>query len=443
MAINQSINKSLPLGKFKLIIPLALSVCYFTNNTTASIFVHSDDKNTLEFISSPTIRTVKTHKLGWELADPVIELNGNDRVVLTFDDISNTPGNYSYSIIHCDSEWNPSNLFINDYMDGFEVNEIRDYSFSTGTTSSYTHYRLELPNRDVRMRISGNYLIRVFDTYSPDEIILQRRFLVYEPLVNITASIRQPSAGEFRFTGQQVELLLNTARLRITDPFAEVKAVVCQNHLFQGCHEDIKPAFVRGEVLDYSQPNALIFEGGNEYRLFDSKSIRYNGQGIQSISYYGGEFHIQLNEDQDRRSTRYTFYPDLNGRFVVNLERSSQSHIEADYAWTYFTLRTPMEVDEGKSVHLFGELTGWEISPQNRMLFNPARNAYETRLLLKQGAYNYRYLVVDNSTGEVDATHFEGSYFDTENSYTILVYYKPLGARYHRLTGYKKISTSR
>lgn len=433
---NINLNKG-----YSLIVMLFLTVCYFTNNTMAHTFVQHDRENTYEFTNSSALKTVKTHKLGWELGDPVIELNSNDRVVLTFDDISDTPGNYSYTILHCDWEWNPSNLFINDYIDGFEVNEIRDYTFSTGTATSYTHFRLELPNQDVKLKVSGNYLIQVFDTYNPDEIILQRRFWVYEPLVKITASMRQPSAGEFRLTSQQIDLKVNTSQVRVTDPFNEIKTVVCQNQLMQGCHKNIKPTYVNGNELNYSQPDALIFEGGNEYRLFDSKSIRYNGQGIKSIYHYGGEFHIQLNEDESRRHTRYTFYPDLNGRFVVNLERSGQSQIEADYTWTYFTLKTPMELDEGKSVHLFGELTGWQLSPQYKMVYNPERQAYEIRMLLKQGAYNYRYLVTDDRTGEIDTTHFEGSYYDTENSYTVLVYYKPLGSRFDRLTGYKMIST--
>ncbi len=418
---------------FFVSVPLALSANKIT--------LQHNIKETQEFNASTTIKSIKIHRVGWELADPVIALNSSDRILLSFDDISDSPGSYSYSIVHCDSEWQVSSLFLNDYQEGFEVNEVRDYSFATGTVMSYMHSRIEIPNADVRLKLSGNYLLRVFNTYEPEKVLFQRKFVLYEPLVDIIASVRQPSAGELRLTSQQIDLKLNTKSLRVTDPTNEIKTVACQNHLFQGCHERLKPVFIRGNEIDYSQPTALIFEAGNEFRFFDSKSIRYNGQGIRRIDFVGGEFHVQLTPDETRRRNGYTYYPDLNGRFVVNLERSTQSHLEADYVWTYFSLNVPMELDEGKTIYLFGEFTGWELSPANRMVFNQERSAYELRLLLKQGAYNYRYLVVNENTGIVDITHFEGNYYDTENSYTILVYYKPLGARYNRVVGYQRIST--
>jgi hypothetical protein len=426
----------------RIIISLAI-ICYFTNNNYASIIVQEETINTSDFFLQSNIKSVKIHKLGWELSEPLIELNSYDKLLLTFDNVSERPSSYSYSVVHCDSNWEPSSLFLNDYIDGFEINEIRDYSFSSGTIQSYMHCRLELPNEDLKLKISGNYLLRIFDTYNPENILIQRRFVVYEPLVGINANVRQPSAGEKRYTSQQLDLIINIGRIRVTDPNSEIKTIICQNHFFQGCHENIKPTHIRGNELDYSQPNALIFDGGNEYRVFDTKSIRYLGQGIQSIDYYGGEFHIQLKTDESRRRNRYTYYPDFNGKYVINLENSPQSSIEADYVWTYFTLKTPMELDEGKSVFLFGELTGWELSPYNRMVYNPESGSYEIRILLKQGAYNYLYLVGDSKTGEVDITHFEGSYYDTENSYFILVYYKPLGSRFDRVVGYQRISTRR
>ncbi|PKP36043.1 MAG: DUF5103 domain-containing protein, partial [Bacteroidetes bacterium HGW-Bacteroidetes-15] len=150
-----------------------------------------------------------------------------------------------------------------------------------------------------------------------------------------------------------------------------------------------------------------------------------------------------LTPDQNRRRNRYSYYSDLNGRYVVTLERSNQSQIEADYVWTYFTLTTPIELDEGKGVYLFGEITGWQLSPDNKMTYSYTRGAYELRLLLKQGAYSYRYVVANEKTGEVDVNHFEGSHFDTENSYMVMVYFKPLGARYERVVGYSKLSTQR
>lgn len=435
--------KSISLNKIINYLLVVFLYCYFTNNTLEAKNVQSKDKNTLEFVNSPDLKSIKTHKMGWELSEPSIELNGNDKLVVTFDDLSESPGTFAYTITHCNSEWEPTPIFYSDYMDGFEVNEIRDYNFSSGSIISYMHCRVEIPNDDVRLKISGNYIISIFNAYQPEEVLIQRRFIVYEQLISITANIRQPSAGEYRYSGQQMDLKIGLTGVRVSNPSTEIKTVVCQNYQFQGCIQNVKPVYFIDNEIDYSQPDALIFEGGNEFRIFDTKNIRYQAQGIQSIDFNGGMFHVQLKPDKSRRRDRYTNYSDLNGRFVVSLEQSNHSEIEADYVWTYFSLSTPMELDEGKSVYLFGELTGWQLSPNNKMTYNINRGAYEIRLLLKQGAYSYRYVVANDKTGEVDINHYEGSYFDTENSYMVMVYFKPMGARYERVIGYSKLGTQR
>ena len=440
------ISRQLKNRSRNFVLPLVLTIlahCLFCNSYANALPLRQIDSNTQEFCNSSSIKSIKLHKLGWELADPIIELNSPDKVVLVFDDLAETPGNYSYSISHCDADWIPSSLFLNDYIEGFEVNEIRNYSYSTGTVNSYMHCKLELPNNDVKLKISGNYLIKVFDTYEPENIILQRRFFVYEPLVEISSSIKQPSGGMERITSQQLNLKIRTKGIRTSNPHSELKTVVCQNQLSQGCHTEVSPVHFSGNEIDYSKPDGLIFDGGNEFRLFDTKNLRYYGQGIKVIDLVRGDFHVRLNTDNSRSRYRYSYYPDFNGKYVVNLERSSQSHIEADYAWVYFTLRPAMELDEGKSVYLFGELTGWELSPQYKMDFNPERNTYELRLLIKQGAYNYRYLVANEASAQVDVSYFEGNYYETENTYTILVYYKPLGSRFDRIVGFQKISSNK
>ncbi len=416
-------------------------ICYSTNNTYSRRNVQGKAKETLEFVNSSDIKTVTIHKLGWELSEPAIELNSIDKLLISFDDLSENPGTYSYTLTHCDSKWNPSPIFYYDFMTGFEVNEVKDYSYSTGTIFNYMHCRIEIPNSDIKPKISGNYIISIFNTYEPDEILIQRRFIVFESLLKVEAKVQQPPVGDKRNTGQQLELKINTTGIRVTDPHGEIRVIACQNYLFQGCFSSIKPVHIKGNELDYSHPDALIFDGGNEFRIFDTKNLRYLGQGLQSIDYYGGEFHVQLKSDENRGRLKYSRYSDLNGRYVVNLERSQQSHLEADYSWIYFSLKSPIEADAGKSVYLFGELTGWQLSPENRMIYNYERRAYEIRLLLKQGAYSYRYVLADDSSGQVDITHFEGSHYDTENTYMVLVYYKPLGARYERIVGNQRINS--
>ncbi len=422
---------------FQIIIIVSL-LCYSTNNGLSHTFVQQGVENTREFVSVDFLKSVQLKKQGTDYSIPAIELYG-EAIVLSFDDLSDHPGSYSYTLTHCDADWNPSSLFFSDYMDGFEVNQILDYTYSSGTVVDYMHCRIEVPNKDVKLKISGNYLIRVFNSYAPDDILIQKRFLVVENLVGIDAAVRQPPPGEMRYSGQQLSLSINTGNLRVTNPYGEIKTVVCQNTISQGCYTEITPQFIQGDMIDYSHPDALIFNGMNEYRMFETRNIRYAGVGIQDITYKAGMFHSLLRTDKSRRNQKYSTAMDFNGYYAINMERSSQSTIEADYLWVYFTLKTPVELYEGEKVYVFGELTSWMLSPSNQMEYNPKEGAYELRLLLKQGAYNYLYTVGNSEKGTVDFTHYEGNFYDTENVYTILIYYKPLGARYHRIAGMKQI----
>lgn len=424
---------------FPALTALLVLFCYPTNNCFSNSNLPEQVKSSQEFVSVDNIKTVQIKKMGTDFSVPVIELHSGETVELIFDDLSDSPENYSYSIIHCDAYWEPSSLFYNDYMDGFETNEVREYNFSRGTVLDYIHYRIELPNSDVKIKISGNYLLRVFNTYNPEEIYIQKRFFVTESIANIEATVRQPPPGEMRYSGQQLNISVNTGHLKVSDPYNEIITTVCQNNLLQGCLHHINPQFIQDRQIDYSHPDALLFNGGNEFRMFEIRNIRYAGIGVQDIAYRTGMFHALLKTDRSRRNQKYSSAMDFNGHFAVNMERSDESNTEADYAWVYFTLTTPVELHEGDNLYLYGELTGWMLSPENQMKYNPKAGAYELRLLLKQGAYNYSYVVGNSEKKSVDFTHFEGSFFDTENVYTILVYYKPLGARYHRIVGIKEV----
>ncbi len=412
--------------------------CYPINNTGSGI-VQSTMKNNFQH-SVGDIKTVKIHKTGWELSDPIIELNSNETVSLSFDDLSDVASSYSYTIIHCNKDWLPSNLSIFDYFDGFEFNAIDASESSMATTIPYTHYKIEVPNDNVKLKISGNYLIRIVDTYNYSNIIFEVKFMVVEPLARINAAVTQPFLAGKRTTSQQLNLNISATAIKTNDPVKELFVNVYQNNQPDNAKIDIQPLFFQGNELNYSSPDALIFDGVNEYRSFDIKSIRYNSPEIDNIMLSVNEFQVMLKPDENNRVTKYTYNPDINGRNLVKLEGSNQSETEADYVWVYFTIPYPEEL-MGKEVYVYGELSDWTCKPDEMMRYNNQRKGYELRMLIKQGYYNYRYVVKDSKTGTIDHTFFEGNHFDTENTYLILVYLKQMESKYDRLVGVKRISS--
>ncbi|NVO11027.1 MAG: DUF5103 domain-containing protein [Bacteroidales bacterium] len=413
------------------LISLLFNTTVYPVSKIGSIDIHQ--KNNIE--------SIKIHKTGDELSDPIIELGGDESITLTFDDLSDNTSNYSYSITHCACDWKESGLVRSEYMDGFDSKSIYDYQNSVATTVPYTHFKVQIPNDEIKIKLSGNYIIRVFDTYSPEKIMVEQRFMVVEPLVAINAMIKQPIDQNLRLTSQQIELKIGTAQLNLTNPYTDLIPVIVQNNQPDNCLFAIKPTFIRTDEIDYSSSEKLIFDGVNEYRSFDINSIRFLSSGIQSIEQFGGNFNVQLKSSENNRNQKYSTQQDINGKYLVKLERSELSDVEADYAWVYFTLPYYDQLPN-KEVYVYGELTGWQLAPENMMQYSFQRQAYEVRLLLKQGYYNYRFAIRDTKTGEVDFTFFEGNHFETENSYTILVYYRQIGARYDRLIGVKRLNSN-
>ena len=68
------------------------------------------------------------------------------------------------------------------------------------------------------------------------------------------------------------------------------------------------------------------------------------------------------------------------------------------------------------------------------MNFNADKGIYETHLLLKQGFYDYTYMAVDKNDPQI-RNELDGNYYETENLYTILVYFRSFTDRSDQLIG--------
>ena len=381
----------------------------------------------------PYIKTIQLYKDGFALSPPIIQLNSTERLVISFDDLDPDIKRYRFTILHCESDWTTSSaLSVFDYIDGFNEENIDHYEYSYNTTVKYTHFTALFPDGNMRPKISGNYILKIYED-DTGHVAFTSRFMVVEPtMVVASGKVVQSLRPEYRNTGQQVDFIVKLNGFRVFDVEREIKIVLQQNGRWDNTIRISKPRFTRADELDYRYDESIVFNGGNQFRNFDIKSLLYQSEHIAKIT-YDTAFQVFLLGDQLRTFRQYTFEKDLNGRFYIkNEEHAENSNTEADYGWVHFFLPWPALISTGQ-FHVLGELTSWQMNSASQMKFNFERKGYELNLFLKQGYYNYLYVLKEKGKLTGDESLIEGSHWDAENDYTIYVYFHETGAQYDRL----------
>ncbi len=400
-----------------------------------NFFLHGD------YIYSNNIRTVLLFRKGWEMAPAQIRFNSDEKLFLRFDDLDADFKNYNYTIIHCDAYWKPSPLQEFEYIDGFYEDQIRDYAHSVNTVVPYTQYSLEFPTANLRPRLSGNYILKVYLNGNPDNVVFTRRFMIYEQQVVIEGNVMQANLVMFRETHQQLGFSINTLNYSISNPHRDLKLVITQNGRWDNAIVGIQPRIIQGSRFIFDYERELLFEGGNEFRRFDTRSLRYVTERVADISSTHRHWEVFLIPDEVRASRRYTSDSDINGRFSIKTNDARDDMLETDYAWVHFSLAMPEPVNNA-SVHLLGALTDWAMTPENELTYNQRLRKYEINLLLKQGLYNYLFAIKNKGNTQARLADIEGSHSETENEYTIFVYHRRPGDIYDRLVGLRHLNSS-
>lgn len=373
---------------------------------------------------------IKTISLGVvDNASGLAIINLNDRLVLEFDVLNNLEEDFYYVIEHFDSDWNSSQLMKTEYLVGMDNLRIVDYVNSFNTYQIYSHYRLQIPNRQTRLRVSGNYIIKIFDDY--DDLVFSRKFMVVEPMANVAVQIRRSRDVALINETQSVDFNVTPTTSNFNNPLETIKTTVLQNNNLKTAVHGLKPQYIMGNQLVYRYTNASLFWGGNEYLFFENKDIRATNLGIQYIDLQD-LYHSYLYTNIERSRLKYTFNPDINGGFKVTVLDREDPRIEADYTYVHFSLSAREFIDA--TVYVYGGFNNFSTSKENEMVFNPKKGVYEAKLLMKQGFYNYKYVLVDKENTLHEGA-ISGNFDETENNYKVLVYYRDLGARYDKLIG--------
>ena len=383
------------------------------------------------------IKTVLCHKIKNELSSAIINLNSEDKLLVSFDDLDADIKNYYYTIIHLNADWTKSDLMQSEYISGFTDEPITDYAFSFNTIQKYTHYSFAFPTVEIKPLLSGNYVFKLYE--EGGDVIAFKRFMVLETTLRIEAEVRRATLVEDRRTKHEIDFTIKHPNLVVADPFSDIKVSIKQNNREDNAITDLKPLFVKNKVLVYDYQEDNTFWGNNEFRHFDIKSLRYQSERIKEITFDSTYHHVYLFKDRKRPFDRYSIEPDINGKFLIKSQEAWKSTIEADYAFVHFTL--PVEEISYGELYLLGAFSDWEIKEDFKLHFNANKMQYEAIVYLKQGYYNYHYALKDTTTNRVDVSFIEGTHYQTRNDYYIYVYYRAVGDRYDRFVGFLKTSS--
>ena len=394
-------------------------------------------------IYQKNIHTVLIHPVNKPLAVPVISLNELTPLEISFDDFNTEYQDYYFSVELRNADWSAVEISAFDYLQGFNENKITQFSVSSIATQPYYHYQFNFPNLQLRPIQSGNYILKVFKNSNAKELLFTRRFFVTEEQVAIAASVQEPFDAQISKTHQKIQLVLDVKKI----PFFQtnqIKTVVIQNYRYNDAVSIATPTFIRGNLLEYNSEDQFIFPAGKEARWLDLQNLRLRSDRIADINSKEKTTIVTVKPDLSRASTAYYTFNDLNGAYIISNTESLQSENQNDYATVNFTYMPKDKIPfMGQKLYLSGAITNNIVNKEAEMIFDPALGYYKKNLLLKQGYYSYNYILRDNEGGNPlnDFTETEGNHWETENNYTILVYYRPPGARNDNIIGFTTINS--
>jgi len=360
---------------------------------------------------------------------PVVQLG--ERITLEFDDLLASEQDYYYKIVHCDYDWTPSKLLKSQYLNGVDNQRIIDYENSYTTLQPYSNYRLTIPNNAVSLKVSGNHVLEIYNSY--DELQFSRRFIVFKDIVQVGGIVKRSRDFNFLNTKQVVQFRINTSNFRLVNPKKEVKVAILQNHYWPTALYNIKPQFTIGNELVYKYDSETSFYGGNEFLNFDTKDLRVPTSVISHIELGSEIYSHYLFRDRFRDNKPYNYYPDINGDFVIRTLQGDDDSREAEYTNLHFSLPYTDRIGLNE-VYIFGKYNNYALTEENKMTYNEDNGMLEAIVKMKQGFHNYKY-VIKRENEEIELNTVSGNFHFTENNYLILVYYRNFGDMFDSIIG--------
>lgn len=372
---------------------------------------------------------------------PMIALGTNQKLIFHFDEKSETPGNYNYAIVHCDENWNASDLFESEFIEGYTEENISDFTYSKNTDFNYIHYQFFVPSDQMKITKSGNYALLVYEDFDKGKLVLTRQFYVIQDQLQISIEGRISNIHGKKMSNHDFSGKVDISSIRSSNPNEELTFKLIKNN-------DVRNDFIFLKPSNFVTNNLVVFDpflntipAGNEFRFFDIRNFNQKGIGVYEIVKKDSLTHIVLEPDKSRNKIGYSQYFDRNGKMVIQGENWQASTYETNFLMVHFYLNSEQPLTNS-SVYIYGELTNWNYLPEAKLRYNTNSKQYVGELLLKQGVYDYAYVVIPDS-GDLKAPkanweYFEGNYAESGNEYLLLIYYKPFSANYQKLIGVKR-----
>ena len=363
---------------------------------------------------------------------PIIMFGQSIPLILEFDELGGEPSNLFYKIYHFNADGKQSYPSASQYLSEFNEYRITDKDISFKARVPYYHYKVSIP----RVKVSGNFLIKVYRNYDEDDVLLTKQFIIYENIAPVTAVISRSVVPTDAFRKQQVNFQIDYSQVTVNNVYTDFKVVLRQNFKDYNAIKNLQPTFVRNETntLDYQfYNNENAFDGGNEFRYFDMRSVLFNGIYVDHIVRANDKCDAWLLPESTRKNVAYSFYDDLNGAYYPQLYETLNGTTDPDYVLIHFKLTSPKPAPG--NVYVTGRFSNWKTSPEYQMAYDSTEKCYNGAFFLKQGYYNYMYSLV-TPDGKRDDIYFEGNSAYAENAYDIIVYARFQGEMYDRAVGY-------
>ena len=388
----------------------------------------------VNFTFSQSISTVAFYKQNDNKSSNILLSSLNERFSMSFDVLSGIEYDLYYVIEHCDFDWKKSQLLRSEYLQGFDDVKIEDYYSSFNTYQIYTHYKINFPNSNTSFKKSGNYIIKILNEYG--EELFRRKFIIYENLASVNTEIKRSRELDFIHTKQVVNFEVSPVNIRFNNPIKTIKVSIFKNNDLKNSIQNLKPQYTMGQKLIYRYDNESSFWGENEYLYFENKFVRNTNVKIKAFDLK--EIYSNfLYSDTPRLNKKYTYNPDINGGFLIAAANSSNPEFEADYVNVHFYLEKLKTLSSENKIFIVGDFNNHEINDKYKMRFNSNFNLFEAEIKLKQGFYNYKYVLVDKNNNIIPGG-IDGNYDETENEYNVVVYYRDFGQRFDRVVGVGK-----